>query len=376
MDRNLIENGLVPIYEGNFIGTMEKLVDGRELHKVLCIDTNYTTWFNRMCEFGFSENIDFIPILEKSTGGRPEINHAIKIDMAKEIAMIQRSAIGKSVRQYFIDVEKKSKIPMTYREALEAHLEQVKKNESLQQQNKMLSIEIQEKNELIESQNKDLIYLEMIKGSPSALATSQIAADYGCSPQDMNLLLFAEELQKQINGQWLPKGVFAGHRLTVSTTKIRGVGEHKETENKTLFTQKGRYRIYQFLKELGILPEAELADDDTSSYDIIKILVDVGRKMKNNGTRFRTEIPHDIQEKIKIATKHFTENEKIKTELYVDENGEETDMVGFYDADMDEARALVARPWCYKKSDAIRLYNIGVLSEEDLVKKIGECCEG
>ena len=34
------------------------------------------------------------------------INHALKLDMAKEIAMIQRSEKGKQARKYFLQIEK------------------------------------------------------------------------------------------------------------------------------------------------------------------------------------------------------------------------------------------------------------------------------
>ncbi|AUA18733.1 phage antirepressor KilAC domain-containing protein [Streptococcus suis] len=84
----------------------EPVVSGRQLHEALGVNSRYTTWFERMTEYGFVEGQDFLPNLGKSTGGRQAVDHIIKLDMAKEIAMIQRSDRGKQVRQYFIQIEK------------------------------------------------------------------------------------------------------------------------------------------------------------------------------------------------------------------------------------------------------------------------------
>ncbi|HFR3192552.1 phage antirepressor KilAC domain-containing protein [Streptococcus suis] len=84
----------------------EPVVSGRQLHEALGVNSRYTTWFERMTEYGFIEGQDFLPNLGKSTGGRREVDHIIKLDMAKEIAMIQRSERGKQARQYFIQIEK------------------------------------------------------------------------------------------------------------------------------------------------------------------------------------------------------------------------------------------------------------------------------
>jgi anti-repressor protein len=87
----------------------EQLVNGRELHEFLEVKDNYTDWFKRMIKYGFEENVDFTSLSEKSGkpfGGRPQLNHFIKLDMAKEISMIQRSEKGKRARQYFLQVEK------------------------------------------------------------------------------------------------------------------------------------------------------------------------------------------------------------------------------------------------------------------------------
>ncbi len=89
----------------------EVCISGRILHEFLEVNSNYTTWFKRMCEYGFAEDTDFIPILEESTGGRPSEDHIIKLDMAKEISMLQRNEKGKQARQYFLAVEKEFNTP-------------------------------------------------------------------------------------------------------------------------------------------------------------------------------------------------------------------------------------------------------------------------
>ena len=94
---------------------LEPVVSGRELHKILEVQSNYTTWFERMKEYGFVENVDFkvcFPNLEsESRGGQNKIDHIIKMDMAKEICMLQRTERGKLARQYFIQIEKEYNNP-------------------------------------------------------------------------------------------------------------------------------------------------------------------------------------------------------------------------------------------------------------------------
>ena len=66
-----------------------------------------------MVEYGFEEEIDFIRVAQKRATNNLKnpvttvIDHAISIDMAKEISMIQRTEKGKAARQYFINCEKK-----------------------------------------------------------------------------------------------------------------------------------------------------------------------------------------------------------------------------------------------------------------------------
>ena len=90
--------------------TGDTLISGRELHEKLKIKTRYNDWFSRMVDYGFTENVDFIAITQKRVTAQgneiTQTDHIMKLDMAKEIAMIQRSPEGKAIRQYLIQVEK------------------------------------------------------------------------------------------------------------------------------------------------------------------------------------------------------------------------------------------------------------------------------
>lgn len=88
---------------------------GRDLHKALEVKEKYADWFKRMCEYGFVENVDYMIFSEISEKpikvGRPNTDHQLTIEMAKEICMIQRSEKGKQCRQYFIAVEEQLNNP-------------------------------------------------------------------------------------------------------------------------------------------------------------------------------------------------------------------------------------------------------------------------
>lgn len=93
----------------NVNDNQEPVVSGRQLHEALGVKTPYSMWFDRMVEYGFTENQDFLLnnfVKQTGRGGHNKVDHIIKLDMAKEIAMIQRSDRGKQVRQYFIQIEK------------------------------------------------------------------------------------------------------------------------------------------------------------------------------------------------------------------------------------------------------------------------------
>lgn len=106
----VIENELVPVYETS---AGEKVVYGTELYESLGSKRQYTDWIKgRLAECDAVKNEDyqgFSQNNEKPTGGRPKLEYLIKLDTAKEMAMLERNEKGKKVRRYFIAVEKKYK---------------------------------------------------------------------------------------------------------------------------------------------------------------------------------------------------------------------------------------------------------------------------
>ncbi len=96
----------------------EQVVSARELHDFLEVKTDFSKWCERMFEYGFVENQDYVKVSVKnddnSKGGRSNlIDYALTLDCAKEIAMLQRTEKGKQARQYFLDCEKTLKEAQT-----------------------------------------------------------------------------------------------------------------------------------------------------------------------------------------------------------------------------------------------------------------------
>lgn len=97
-----MENNLIEIQEKDG----RKLVSCRELHKFLEITERYSNWFDRMCAYGFVEGVDYVGCKIFNTLAKQELqDHFLTLNMAKEIAMIQRSDKGKQARLYFIKCE-------------------------------------------------------------------------------------------------------------------------------------------------------------------------------------------------------------------------------------------------------------------------------
>ena len=150
----------------------EPIVGGRELHEALRVKTPYTQWFERMCEYGFTENQDYVMVSQKCETNNPKnpytiiTNHAIKLDMAKELAMIQRNEAGRKIRKYFIQVEKDFNSP----EKIMARALKIAENKI-----QALTFTTKELETTIEEQKPKVIFADSVTTSKTSILVGELA---------------------------------------------------------------------------------------------------------------------------------------------------------------------------------------------------------
>ncbi|WP_455475711.1 antA/AntB antirepressor family protein [Bartonella sp. B17] len=106
-------NTLIKITEQIIDQETVQTVNARELHAFLEVGKDFSNWVkDRINKYEFIENQDYIVFAnfgENSQGGRPSKEYHLTLDMAKELAMVERNEKGRQARRYFIECEKKLK---------------------------------------------------------------------------------------------------------------------------------------------------------------------------------------------------------------------------------------------------------------------------
>lgn len=108
---------LIPVLTGTMGDRSVQLIDARLLHQFLEVGRDFTNWIKgRINEYGFEAGKDYS--LAKSgeqpphLGGRRTVlrtDYLLTLDMAKELAMVERSPRGRQARRYFIECERQLK---------------------------------------------------------------------------------------------------------------------------------------------------------------------------------------------------------------------------------------------------------------------------
>ena len=105
-----MEANLISVVDRSIGSDTVQTVNARDLHSFLENGDKFATWIkDRVEQYGFIEGTDFTTYSESTEKGRPRIEYAVSLDMAKELAMVERNQKGKEARQYFIECERRAK---------------------------------------------------------------------------------------------------------------------------------------------------------------------------------------------------------------------------------------------------------------------------
>ncbi|WP_080735266.1 antA/AntB antirepressor family protein [Gallibacterium anatis] len=104
----MTNSNLIPVFSGLIANQAVQLCNARPLHAFLEVKSDFNNWIkNRITDYGFTENEDYIIVTER-TLGRPRKEYHITLDMGKELAMVERNEKGRQVRKYFIECERRA----------------------------------------------------------------------------------------------------------------------------------------------------------------------------------------------------------------------------------------------------------------------------
>lgn len=108
----------MPVTPTEINGQMTQMVDARLLHDFLEVGRDFSSWIRgRIQEYGFTEGEDFLAVKRREFdspkrgnqngrgGDHRSIDYFLTLDMAKELAMVERTARGRQARRYFIECE-------------------------------------------------------------------------------------------------------------------------------------------------------------------------------------------------------------------------------------------------------------------------------
>lgn len=138
----------------------EPVVSARDLHKALEVTDRFSRWFDRMLAYGFEENVDYLGREIFHTQAKTTVqDYVLKMDMAKEIAMLQRNEKSKEVRKYFIQVEKDFNSP-----------EKIMARALLMADKKVHKLEAQ-----IEADKPKVIFADAVSASKSSILIGELA---------------------------------------------------------------------------------------------------------------------------------------------------------------------------------------------------------
>lgn len=224
-------------------------VSGREQHEKLEIATQYTKWFERMAEYGFTEKEDYIAISQKRLTAQGNettfTDHQLTLEMAKQICMIQRTETGKRYREYFLEIEKMWNSP----EYVMARAVKMSDRKIA-----LLSGQLAEANKQIEEAKPKIEYYDTIASSEGLTSIRETAKLFDVREKDFKALLLATYLYRDAHKRMMPRAEYMNENAafavceTVITTPVGS-----RTTVYTKITPRGRQLLHAACRKKGLI---------------------------------------------------------------------------------------------------------------------------
>jgi phage anti-repressor protein len=101
---------LIPVFTTEIGGVPTQAVDARELLTFLGVKRDFSTWIKkRIADYRFIENQDYLLTQtgeQVPSGTKYRFDYHLSLDMAKELSMVERNDMGRTIRRYFIECER------------------------------------------------------------------------------------------------------------------------------------------------------------------------------------------------------------------------------------------------------------------------------
>lgn len=164
-----------------------------------------------------------------------------------------------------LEEKNKPQLPATYLDALKSLVASEEQKQQLALENKRQAEEIEVKdaqiselNTAVKEMKPKVTYVDMVLQCKSTILVTTIAQDYGKSAKAFNILLRNLGIQHKVGTSWIlySKYISCGY-VQSEPVEITHSNGTKSIVYNTKWTQRGRFFLYDLLKEHGILPLIE-----------------------------------------------------------------------------------------------------------------------
>lgn len=214
------------------------LVSARELHEFLEVKSRFNDWIeNRIEKYEFIQNSDYTKILVECNRGQNKYDYILKLDMAKELSMVENNDKGKQARRYFIECENKLKRVISNKDSLLLNI--IKSNSETDRALALNKYQVEYVKPLEDK-------IEVLTHVNKLYTSTEIAKELGLkSANALNLFLSERKIQYKVNNTWVLTSKYSN--LGYESIK-QSVLDNGRVIYDRKFTQRGRDFIINLLK--------------------------------------------------------------------------------------------------------------------------------